>query len=161
MHNDFAQRQRYLNSQSDNFSQQINILEEDMLKELNDARNRIVVLEQTQKNDVERINETYHKKIEVSNEESVKRELELKHTINTQLSQIETNKSINDERIKTKNDLKNEITNCTKKEFDLQEQIQVLESELINLRMNKLHKERVHQETLNKYKTKKQDLILK
>jgi len=130
-----------------------------MLKELNDARNRIVVLEQTQKNDVDRINESYHKKIEFNNEESVKRELELKHTINTQLSQIETNKSINEERIKTKNDLKNEITNNAKKERDLQEQIKVLESELINLRMNKLKKEKEHQEKLNEYKTKKQQLI--
>jgi len=159
MHNDFSKRQRYLNSESDNFSQQINVLEEDMLKELNDARNRIVVLEQTQKNDVDRIHETYHKKIEINNEDAVKRELELKHTINTQLSQIETNKSINEERSKSKNDLKNEITNNIKKEMDLNDQIKVLESELVNLRMSKLNKEKEHQDKLNEFKVKKQQLI--
>lgn len=58
MHDDFSERTRHLNSESDTFSQQINVLEEDMLKELNDARNRIVELELTQKSDVERINET-------------------------------------------------------------------------------------------------------
>jgi len=78
MHDDFSKRTTHLNSESDNFSQQINILEEDMLKELNDARNRIVDLELTQKSDVERINENYHKKIEFNNEEAVKKRNRIK-----------------------------------------------------------------------------------
>lgn len=118
------------------------MLEENMLKELNDARNRIVDLEQVQKNDVDRINETYHKKIESNNEDAVKREIDLKHSINTQLSQIETNKAINDERVKSKNDLKNDIINNAKKESELQDQIIELEDELVTLRMTKLNKEK-------------------
>jgi len=47
MHNDFSERQRYINSQSDNFSHQINVVEEQMLKESNDSRSKIVDLEQT------------------------------------------------------------------------------------------------------------------
>lgn len=159
MHDDFSKRTTHLNSESDNFSQQINILEEDMLKELNDARNRIVDLELTQKSDVERINENYHKKIEFNNEEAVKKEIELKHSINAQLSQIETNKVINEERVRTKNEIKNEITNNIKKESDLQDQIKELEDELINLRMSKLNKEAVHQEQLHQFKLKKSQLI--
>jgi len=160
MHDDFSKRQVHLNSQSDNFSHQINMLEENMLKELNDARNRIVDLEQVQKNDVDRINETYHKKIESNNEEAVKREIDLKHSINTQLSQIETNKAINDERVKAKNDLKNEIINNAKKESELQDQIIELEDELVTLRMTKLTKEKKHQEHLSEFKVEKQRLIV-
>jgi len=130
-----------------------------MLKELNDARTKIVDLEQTQKNDVDKLNETYHKKIELNTEEAVKRELELKHAINTQLSQIETCKSINEERTKAKNDLKSEITNNIRKESDLQEQIQSLEDELIFLRVTKINKEKEHTEHLKVLKDEKSSII--
>jgi hypothetical protein len=130
-----------------------------MLKELNDDRIKIVDLEQKHKNDVDKLNETYHKKIELNTEEAVKRELELKHAINTQLSQIETCKSINEERTKNKNDLKSEITNNIRKESDLQEQIQSLEDELIFLRVTKINKEKEHTEHLKELKDEKSSII--
>lgn len=130
-----------------------------MLKELNDARSRIVDLEQTQKNNVDKINETYRNKIELNTETAVKKEIELKHQINTQLSQIETNKALNEERVKSKESLKGEIKINIKKESDLQEQIKDLENELISLRNSKLNKEKAHTDQLNTFKNQKSDLI--